>query len=285
MTKRCGANQTFKLARNVLAQLQKIVYRDRYDKKFSMFVAMTIQNLKPNEQRGKIAVAMLWIMLALYVLMGLSHYFQYLLLARVADGEIVSTEAATANDSRQQLIAIVIVIAYIVSITTFIMWFRRAYYNLHQRAEVLSYTEGWAAGAWFVPFVNLVRPYKIMTELYQQTYALFDSKSALYPKNYTTQYLGWWWAMWILNWLVDRIEFSVGRHAETIAELMQSTVFAMISCAIGIATSLLAIKIITDYMNMEKLLALQDANAASEETVQRDENQYDEEIVVMGPLP
>jgi uncharacterized membrane protein (DUF485 family) len=241
-----------------------------------------MESLKPNEQRGKIAIAMTWIMLALYMLVGLSNYFQYRLLADVVNGEIVSDEALTANDARQQLLNIVMIVAYVASIITFILWFRRAYYNLHQRAEVLSYTEGWAAGAWFVPFVNLVRPYKIMQELYTETYALLGNKSGEFPKNYTTAYLGWWWTFWILNWFVDRIDSKIGQSAKTVDELSDSTLISLFSCAIGIPLALLAIKVISDYIQMERLFAAQDLQTHT--PAQSDENQAGTQIIIPGPL-
>ena len=47
----------------------------------------------------------------------------------------------------------------------FIWWFQRTYGNLSVLgASDLRYTHGWSMGAWFVPFLNLVRPVQIANE-------------------------------------------------------------------------------------------------------------------------
>ncbi len=70
------------------------------------------------------------------------------------------------------------------------MWFRRAYFNLHQKVSYLSHSEGWAAGSWFVPIVNLYRPYQIMKEIYVETKELFTKRGLSEKVGYSTNYLG-----------------------------------------------------------------------------------------------
>jgi hypothetical protein len=46
--------------------------------------------------------------------------------------------------------------------------FRRAYRNLPALgAESPRFSSGWAVGAWFVPFLNLVRPKQIMDDIWR----------------------------------------------------------------------------------------------------------------------
>ncbi len=91
------------------------------------------EKLRPNEQRAKNAIVLIWIILALEIASLISGYFQYDLLNTVANGGEISTETANANDSREQIVGIIYMIAYIISGIMFIQWFRRAYYNLHQK--------------------------------------------------------------------------------------------------------------------------------------------------------
>jgi len=128
-----------------------------------------MQDLKPNEQRSQNAILLIWIALAMNCISLVSSYFQYDLLQTAANGGEISAEAVTSNDNREQAIGIIQIIVFVVSAITFIQWFRRAYFNLHLRVNRLSQTEGWAAGCWFVPIVNLFRPYQIMKEMFQAT--------------------------------------------------------------------------------------------------------------------
>ena len=130
-----------------------------------------MENLKPNRQSAKNAITLIWIILVLEIVSLISGYFQYDLLQTVVNGGDISMEAADSNDSREQIIGIIYMIAYVISAVTFIQWFRRAYFNLHSLVPNLTYTEGWAAGSWFVPVIGFFRPYQIMVELYNKTIA------------------------------------------------------------------------------------------------------------------
>ncbi|MFN0082311.1 MAG: DUF4328 domain-containing protein [Ferruginibacter sp.] len=125
----------------------------------------------------------------------ISSFMQYNLLKRMKAGNFTQAEA-TANDVRHQAIAIANLGLYIVCIVLFIMWFRRAYNNLNlsERART-KYSDGWAAGAWFVPFLNLGRPFLMMQEIWEKTqeatHNLINYKSG--------KIIGWWWGIWIVN--------------------------------------------------------------------------------------
>ncbi|MBN8650283.1 MAG: DUF4328 domain-containing protein [Cytophagales bacterium] len=210
--------------------------------------------LKPNEQRAKNAILLIWIVLALEILAILSGYLLYDLIQTAINGGEISEESANSNDLREQVIAILYLIAYVISVVTFILWFRRAYFNLHLKVKHLSHPEGWAAGSWFVPFTNLYRPYKIMKELYQETKALLVKKEIFFKGDLATSTLGWWWAFWLLNSFAGQIVFRYSLNAESLEELNTTTVLSIFSNIIGIPLALLAIKVIKDYANVESLL-------------------------------
>lgn len=102
-----------------------------------------MENLKPNEKRAKNAIILIWIMLAFDIISFISGYFQYNLLQSAANGVEISIETANANDLREQIIGITNLIVFFISAITFILWFRRAYYNLHLKLSFLSYREEW----------------------------------------------------------------------------------------------------------------------------------------------
>ncbi len=211
-----------------------------------------MENLKPNEQRAKNAITLIWIILAIEIISFISGYFQYELLETIAHGGDVSTETASANDTREQLVGLTYFIAYLISAITFIQWFRRAYFNLHQKVANLSLTEGWAAGSWFVPIVSLYRPYQIMKELYQETKKLLNKKGI--TSGITTSALGWWWTLWIINNIIGQFVFRYSLQAESVEELTTSTIASMISNIAGIPLALITIKVIKDYSSVEPIL-------------------------------
>ena len=81
------------------------------------------------------------------------------------------------------------------SYVVLIMWLRRAYYNLHQLPGIHpEYSDGWAAGAWFVPFLNFVRPFTIMREVWQDT-----QRAAWGRIAQPATIVAWWWTAFIVK--------------------------------------------------------------------------------------
>jgi hypothetical protein len=112
------------------------------------------------------------------------------------------------------LLGIVYFIFLVLSYIWLIMWMRRAYYNLHQLPNIHpEYSDGWAAGAWFVPFLNFARPYTIMKEVWQDT-----QRAAWGRIVEPATVLGWWWASFILKLLVGRITGKMGSDADGIMQ-------------------------------------------------------------------
>lgn len=102
----------------------------------------------------------------------------------------------------------------IASYVYLIMWLRRAYYNLHQIPGIHpEYSDGWAAGAWFVPFLNFVRPYTIMREVWQDTQRAAWGR-IVEPGNL----LGWWWAAFIVKLVVGRVTTKMGSDSDGVTQ-------------------------------------------------------------------
>lgn len=213
-----------------------------------------MESLRPNGQRAKNAVTLIWIMLAMEIVSLISGYLQYDLLQHAANGSEIPIEAANANDTREGIVGVIYLIAYIVSAVTFIQWFRRAYFNLHLKLNYLSQTEGWAAGSWFVPVISLYRPYQIMRELYNETKELLTKNGVAIRQQFTTSTLGIWWTLWIISNIIGQFEFRYSLKAESLDELTTSTIIGMISNIIGIPLALIAIKVVRDYANVEPML-------------------------------
>jgi len=102
----------------------------------------------------------------------------------------------------------------VASYVVLIMWLRRAYYNLHQLPGIRpEFSEGWAAGAWFVPFLNFVRPYTIMREVWQDT-----QRAAWGRLVVPATVLGWWWAAFLLKMIISRVTTKMGSSGSGITQ-------------------------------------------------------------------
>ncbi|MBC7862902.1 MAG: DUF4328 domain-containing protein [Bacteroidia bacterium] len=208
-----------------------------------------MKQLKPNDKRAKAAMLMVCIVMGFEIVNIISDFFQYQLL----ESGNLNSEIANENDIRQALVALVSTVLFIVSAITFIMWFRRASYNLHTKVDHLKHSEGWAAGCWFVPVLCWFRPFQIMKELYEETDVLLERETRNYEKRITTSILGLWWTIWVLRNVIGQFLMRGAFKAETADQLSVSTVGSMISSGLQILLGFITVKIIRDYSKIEPL--------------------------------
>jgi hypothetical protein len=188
------------------------------------------------------------------IISAISTFFQYLLLKSVAEGYSITTEAANSNDFRQSIIAILFAILYLFSVVFFIQWFRRAYFNQEIKFKSMASTNGWVSGAWFVPIMNLFKPFQLMQEIYENAESYLLDKKLIDEKKSRKSIIGWWWGLWIGTGVLSRISSSFLGSADDLGELIASTLFSIFMVVIFIPLSILTVKTIQNYNEMELLL-------------------------------
>jgi uncharacterized membrane protein len=143
------------------------------------------------------------------------------------------------------------VLLLIVSATFFIMWFRRAYWNLHHiGVGGLRYTETMARTSWFIPFSNLIVPLRIMQDIWIETQrAIFRQDN--YVKN---PKLALWWFAWIAQTILSRFSSNMIRKAETIDDFNEANYFETVDAALSILAGVMLISILRDLRKYETAL-------------------------------
>lgn len=212
--------------------------------------------MRSNETRAKNALTMIWIVLLIEVLMVITGFLYYGLLMDIDNGEYVTEETIAMHDWVEFIVALLYTIAMVFSIVTFIKWMRRAYYNLHTGyPRRLSYPEDAAVSSWFIPFVNLYKPYKIMKEIYETYQEILNGRGM---RDYVTStwIIGLWWGVWIFSGIVGNIDLRLSLRAETLTELIDSRIFSIISNLTGIPLALITIRLIKSMWEMESMVYL-----------------------------
>ncbi|MCL5246427.1 DUF4328 domain-containing protein [Cellulophaga sp. 20_2_10] len=208
--------------------------------------------IKPNLERAKIAQALIWVVMALDAASAFSSYLQYNLLLLLKNEEYVSDLVLDSNDNREQIIALMYLVAFVVSIVTFLRWFRRAYYNLNIRVNC-SHFEWWAVGAWFVPIISLFRPYQIMKEMDLKTTNLINSKTNNQVKSDVTV-IGLWWALWIISNYIGQYLFKMVSKIQTIDGFLNSTLVEIINSILGVVLAVVTVVTIRSYSKKETMI-------------------------------
>lgn len=207
------------------------------------------QTLRPNGERAQAAIAMLWVMLVLEIMNIAASALELNVLNRLVRGEDVDEATITSIDLVVGLMALLYLAGLITCAVLFIRWFRRAYFNLHLVAQNLENIEGWASGAWFVPFLNLVKPYQIMRELYTRTIKLVNSPIT------DTSFIGWWWGLWVINNIIGNVSGRLGMSADDLSEMVLSAEFSIAEGIFAIPAAILAVVVVKRYAAMEQVLA------------------------------
>lgn len=214
-----------------------------------------MQYIKPNDLSAKNAIILIVIVVTIEIISIFSNFFQYDLLKIAAKSGEISIETLKSNDKRQSFIAIVQFLAFVVSGVMFILWFKRAYSNLHIKVSHLSYYEFWTVFSWFVPLVNLVFPFKVMKELYQETKKLLVNKGLIVEEKLSSGIVGWWWTFWIIYGLFSTVLFRIYSRAESLNTLISLTIADMILSLNFVILTLITIKVIKNYSTVEPLLS------------------------------
>jgi len=209
--------------------------------------------LRDNSARAKQILAIFWIMLGITVADMASLGWQYYLLNDVqANPGNIDMEVLRASDTLRQIITIVNLLIVLLAIVFFIMWFRRAYYNIHTLPwHNARYTEGWAAGSWFVPVVNLWWPYQIMVDIWRATQNALRERLG---EPQSTAIIGWWWGLRLLDAIFGNISTRVTAGAKGIDELMTATQLEFVADIITIPAIIVTIILITRTSSFEKEL-------------------------------
>lgn len=185
----------------------------------------------------KFLITMLWISLGASVLAVLSDIMQMNLLVSGS----FSSAMADRNDLRQQVIAVLYLTAFIVTGIAFLKWTYRA--NLNCRgfgARDMEFTPGWSIGFYFIPIMNLYRPYLAMREIWTVSDNPLDWQDE--PGG---PLLAWWWTLWLVSSVLGQVSFRLSMRAETIDSLQVSTVASIISNIVDIPLDIIAISLVS----------------------------------------
>lgn len=213
-----------------------------------------MNKLRLNNTRAKTAEKLLIVSGVFTLISIFSNSLEYILLNNVLKGGTVTMEQANMNDMRQLIIGVLQTVVYIFSIITFIQWFRRAYYNQEVKFSQMESTNGWTSGAWFIPIYSLYRPFQLMKEIYRNAenfivkHALGEEK----PNRFTT--ISWWWALWIIANITSNVVTRMSIRNDDLSTLANLSMASVIVDIIYIPLTILAIKTIRNYNEMELLI-------------------------------
>lgn len=177
--------------------------------------------LKDNSQRASSLKTAALIYLILTALGTIICLFIRLTLT---DVDFNSNESLSSLNQKlfiTSLFELIRIILFIINIVFFILWFKRAYYNIHALYEKMEYSVNMAGYCWFIPILNLFVPYYIATEIITKTNRLFENDIHEVSRISRTPADIWWTLnivtgilMYIVSKFVD-VQFTTNEEIRT----------------------------------------------------------------------
>jgi hypothetical protein len=189
---------------------------------------------------------MLWVYFGIIIVSLLSDFMQMNLLSSAS----FSRTEAEANDLRQRIIGIIEFATLIVTGIVFLKWIHRANFNSHGfGARNMKFSPGWSVGYYFIPFLNLYRPYQAMKEIWK-----VSGNPADWQNVPGSPLLGWWWALWIISCVLGQMSFRMSVAAKTVSSLKESTVVSILSDVVDIPLCIVGVSLVSSIFLRQKRL-------------------------------
>jgi hypothetical protein len=183
------------------------------------------------ERRAMLAVGILVISAILDSIGVLIGFLQIELLTRMRDGGEFSPSQVLRNDSVIELIGRAQQITFFLTIVLFCWWMLQALRNaLAVNVGRITYTPLAAVASFFIPFVNFVRPYRAMKQL-------FDAST---EPGLSHSVVRVWWGFYLAMGILGNVATNAVRRAEEAPELIVATWLSIASCAVAVPAALLA---------------------------------------------
>ncbi len=151
------------------------------------------------------------------------------------------------------LAALVLLPSLLACVITYCVWMYRSNANARALgATGLQYTPGWSVGYWFIPLLNLVRPYQATKEIYQAS--LGDQVDFSGTQNWTSNvvpgFFGAWWFCWVVSNILQRIESRADRLPNGLGPA--TIPIGIASTTLSVAAAVLAIMVVREITNTQE---------------------------------
>lgn len=213
--------------------------------------------------RSRVVMGLLLAGVALSALACLTHAVEIVLLQRV------SLDDATFGGAEifSGCTALIQLLVFVATVVAWCFWIHRAYANLealgyrHQR-----FTPGWAAGWYFMPLLNLIRPYQVMREIWNASRPGVehdDSLPALDMRmNAAPAPVVAWWAAWLIENFVGIWGARSGVEIQSVESAIRAAYANIVSDGLEVVAALLAAYVVRAVTRMQEERAAQIAAAS-----------------------
>lgn len=136
---------------------------------------------------------------------------------------------------------------FIATVVVFLIWQHRAYNNLPPLGVPRpDFSSGWVIGSWFVPFLNLIRPYEIVKYIRGKSDPeTVDAGGGYYGAGGNST-LKAWWGFWLFGNFVNNLSGRLYWRAEDLSDHVAAGWASIFGSILSVIAAGLAIIVVRD---------------------------------------
>ncbi len=198
----------------------------------------------PGHTRELVVMILLGLNIAADVLLIVTGFFFIRNLRQSGDIEAIAEDDLNITEALFGFANLAQLLLLIVTGILFLVWLHRAFSNLAALGEThTEFSPGWAVGYFFIPFVNLVRPYQAVKELWLRSKPQAESDFMLRSADSTSTVLAWW-LVWLASGVASNIAGRMFDRNEEPSLLVTATWVTMAASILSIAAAALALIVV-----------------------------------------
>jgi hypothetical protein len=196
-------------------------------------------------QRARLAMIALLVFVVVEVAAVVADVGRVGITNRILRADPITDPEVTGSDTFVQLTAVLEIAVMAACAALFLGWLHRVVANGPALgARELRYTPGWAVGWWFVPVLNLVRPFQVVAEAW--------ILSARDPSPSLGVLLPAWWGLFILGNVVSRF-LVVRTGSDDVTALRNAAIIDIVASMVLIAAALLCVVMVRRLTERQEL--------------------------------
>jgi hypothetical protein len=164
-------------------------------------------------------------------------------------------EAQARAVARDRAIGVLKLLALAATAIAWLTWLHRAYRNLGRVGTTRArFSPAWAVAYWLVPFINVVRAYQVMKDLWLRSDSRNDRDA--YDTLPAPDLVRGWWGILVAWGALGPVVAFLAQKARTPQDLTNVTDLGMVVNAIGVIACVLAIRVVREIDARQRGFAL-----------------------------
>ncbi len=188
---------------------------------------------------GKAAVIALIVWLGAALLYGGAAIHMILAIGADQAGNPHAWASLETADQVSAISGAIYLLAYLACAIIIGRWIYRVNKNAWQISDHMTVSPGWNIGFFFIPILNLFRPFRGIRETWQASHAPHDPDGEPVPGM-----MRLWWGAWLISAALGHLSFRLGLRAQTLDDFLEIAYIDLVGTAVDLVAGLTLLWII-----------------------------------------